>query len=596
MQGYYDIVVNSGNDPVVGANVFVYDSTGALATIYQSTSPISEIVKTSNGTPYYLNQELVATQVNPITTDSEGRYIFFAENGIYTVIITANGYNSKTLTVTLFDSTTQPNPSYAVVVTPPNDGVNVSVIGANVATTNGDLALVAKGSGAVIAQVPTGTIAGGNKRGQRAVDFQMIRLNAVEVASGENAVLVGGYANKSTALQTFVGGGAYNYATEQRSAVMGGASNAANGVASAIVGGLENTTSNLGAFIGGGRYNVVSGDYSGTICGYENTTSGTYAFTGGGRSNTNSAEYATVAGGRTNTASAGYSFVGGGNNNTASAGNAFIGGGSYNSAVRGFTTIGGGSGNTATGPTSSSYYATVSGGSNNNANGKSATIGGGEDNSVTANIGTIGGGVGNVVSATFATIAGGIYNTVSGSQASIIGGANNTANAKNAAVVGGNYGTTRGIIGYAVFPSHDNPLDTALGVSQSGLLILGRQTTNNSSLRLRSNALVGSTNNQLILADNSAVYFRGSVIANVTGGGNTKSWTFDGQIKRGSGAASTVLTGSTVTSPYADAGASSWSVSLAADTTNGGLAINVVGDVAATVRWVCRLETTEVTY
>lgn len=221
---------------------------------------------------------------------------------------------------------------------------------------------------------------------------------------------------------------------------------------------------------------------------------------------------------------------------------------------------------------------------------------GGEQNAVSGISGVIAGGALNTVSDTFATIAGGVSNTASGSRSAIVGGANNAANSRLSTIVGGSYGTTRGIIGYAVFPSHDSPIDTALGVSQSGLLILGRQTTNNSSLRLRSNALVGSTNNQLILADNSAVYFRGTVIANVTGGGNTKSWTFDGQIKRGSGAASTVLTGSTVSSPYADAGASAWSVSLAADTTNGGLAINVVGDVSATVRWVCRLETTEVTF
>ena len=97
--------------------------------------------------------------------------------------------------------------TFAFDTSSPNATVNVASLTSAVASTNGDLALVAKGNGAVVAQIPTGTLAGGNKRGQRAVDFQMIRLNAVEVASGENAVLVGGYANKSTALQTFVGGG-----------------------------------------------------------------------------------------------------------------------------------------------------------------------------------------------------------------------------------------------------------------------------------------------------------------------------------------------------------------------------------------------------
>ena len=184
MQAYYDVVVNSGGSPVNGASVFVYDAAGALATIYQSTAPIVETVLTSNGTPYYLSQDLVSPQVNPITTGADGRYIFFAENGVYTVVITANGYNSQTFSVALYDTTTQPSPTYSVVVTPPNDAVNVSAIGANVGTTDGDLALYPKGAGALLGQIPTATVAGGNKRGQYAVDWQLSRLYAAEVASG----------------------------------------------------------------------------------------------------------------------------------------------------------------------------------------------------------------------------------------------------------------------------------------------------------------------------------------------------------------------------------------------------------------------------
>jgi hypothetical protein len=35
---------------------------------------------------------------------------------------------------------------------------------------------------------------------------------------------------------------------------------------------------------------------------------------------------------------------------------------------------------------------------------------------------------------------------------------------------------------------------------------------------------------------------------------------------------------------------------LTADTTNGGLAVTVTGQAGTTIRWVCKLETTEVTY
>jgi hypothetical protein len=162
------------------------------------------------------------------------------------------------------------------------------------------------------------------------------------------------------------------------------------------------------------------------------------------------------------------------------------------------------------------------------------------------------------------------------------------------AVIGGVYGTTRGIIGYLVTPASNTPIEAKAGVQQAARLVLGVQTTNATATKLRSNTSSADATNQLILQNNSAIYFKGTVIANVTAGGNTKSWTFDGQIKRGANAAATTLTGSTVSSPYGDAGASTWAVSLAADTTNGGLAVTVTGQASTTIRWVCKLETTEV--
>lgn len=466
--------------------------------------------------------------------------------------------------------------TFAFNTSSPNATVNVASLTSAVASTNGDLALVAKGNGAVVAQIPTGTLAGGNKRGQRAVDFQMIRLNADEVASGENAVLVGGYSNKSTALQTFVGGGAYNYATQQRSAVMGGASNAANGVASAIVGGLENTTSNLGAFIGAGRYNIVSGDYAGVACGYENTTSAAYAFTGGGRQHTSSGSYATVSGGRQNTASANYTTVAGGYLNVASAVAAAVLGGQQNSV--------------------SGTYSVAAGGLTNSVTGGLAFLGGGQSNTGSGGYAVLGGGNTNTASGDNSVVSGGSFNTASANKSTVSGGSDNVADAVASTVIGGTYGTTRGVVGYVAIPACSNPIAASAGVSQTGLLILAKETTSAASTRLVSNTSATSATNQLVLANNSAVYFRGTVIANVTGGGDTKSWTFDGQIKRGANAAATTLTGSTISSPYGDAGASTWSVSLSADTTNGCLAVTVTGQISTQIRWVCRIESTEVTY
>lgn len=89
MQSYYDIVTDSGNNPISGALVYVYDSLGALATIYSDDG--------------------LTLQSNPITTNASGGWIFYAANGIYSAVITAAGYTSKTITgITLNDPAPAP--------------------------------------------------------------------------------------------------------------------------------------------------------------------------------------------------------------------------------------------------------------------------------------------------------------------------------------------------------------------------------------------------------------------------------------------------------------------------------------------------------
>lgn len=90
MQSYYDIVTDSGNNPISGALVYVYDSLGALATLYSDSLGVTPLS-------------------NPVTTDSSGRFIFYAANGIYSAVITAPSYDSKTITgITLNDPAPAP--------------------------------------------------------------------------------------------------------------------------------------------------------------------------------------------------------------------------------------------------------------------------------------------------------------------------------------------------------------------------------------------------------------------------------------------------------------------------------------------------------
>ena len=152
------------------------------------------------------------------------------------------------------------------------------------------------------------------------------------------------------------------------------------------------------------------------------------------------------------------------------------------------------------------------------------------------------------------------------------------------------------MVGYIAFPACVIPIQDAY-VSQAGLLVLGRQTTDATATVLCSDFNGASTANQVILPNNSAYYFKGSVIANVTGAANGASWSFEGAIMRGANAASTVLIGTpAINRVAATAGATAWLIALTADTTNGGLAVTVTGAASTTIRWVCKAETTEVTF
>jgi hypothetical protein len=247
--------------------------------------------------------------------------------------------------------------------------------------------------------------------------------------------------------------------------------------------------------------------------------------------------------------------------------------------------------------TSVNAYAAIVGGNINSANSQYSFIGGGESNSVSGPYGAILGGVSNVVSNSYSCILGGISNSASGSSSGVVGGASNVANSSNSVIAGGSHGTTRSINGIFVTPASTNPIAAASGRTQTATLLLGRQTTDATATVLASNTSAASTTNQVILPNNSAYTFQGTCIANVTGGGNTSGWKFEGVIKRGANAASTVLVAAVTPTVIAqDAGASTWVLAITADTTNGGIAVTVTGQAATTIRWVAKIETTEVTF
>ena len=120
---------------------------------------------------------------------------------------------------------------------------NTAVIKAAGADADIGLALMPKGNGAITAQVPDGTVTGGNARGQYAVDLQMLRVANTQVASGQYSTVAGGVSHTASGQYSTVAGGYNNKASGQYSTVAGGYSNTASAQYSTVAGGYSNTAS-----------------------------------------------------------------------------------------------------------------------------------------------------------------------------------------------------------------------------------------------------------------------------------------------------------------------------------------------------------------
>jgi hypothetical protein len=156
----------------------------------------------------------------------------------------------------------------------------------NTAATNSALILLPKGTGALIAS------RGGNARGNNALDLQITRSSATQIASGANSVLMGGVNNT---------------ASGQNGGVVCGEGNTASGINGPFIGGgLGNTASSGRGVICGGQWNTASGtNYDAVVNGFQNTASGGATCIGSGSSNLASGVSAFIGSGSNNTASGG---------------------------------------------------------------------------------------------------------------------------------------------------------------------------------------------------------------------------------------------------------------------------------------------------
>lgn len=95
----------------------------------------------------------------------------------------------------------------------PNNTVNAAELAVTGGTTNVDVVIAPNGTGAfILGPEPDGTATGGNKRGARAVDLNMLRNGGTQVASGDESLLFGGFSTSSAQRSITMGYGCANSA------------------------------------------------------------------------------------------------------------------------------------------------------------------------------------------------------------------------------------------------------------------------------------------------------------------------------------------------------------------------------------------------
>ena len=173
--------------------------------------------------------------------------------------------------------------------TAPNATVPVDSLTAVTATTNGDIAIVPKGTGAFALAVADSLVAGGNKRGPNAIDLQTIRSANSQVAAGARSFTAGSYNTVSADDSVAIGRGCV--ASGSYTAAIGLNSTASGSYANAF--GFSNLSSGQNSFSNGygntasAAYAIALGNSNtanntGTVAlGYGNISSGYLSYTFG---------------------------------------------------------------------------------------------------------------------------------------------------------------------------------------------------------------------------------------------------------------------------------------------------------------------------
>ena len=191
--------------------------------------------------------------------------------------------------------------------------------------------------------------------------------------------------------------------------------------------------------------------------------------------------------------------------------------------------------------------------------------------------------------------------TASGTNSAVLGGSSGTASGSNSVAVGGSSNTASGTrsLAYGYYGNTNgitNKVSHGIGPDrQNGMYGLAIDTTDATPAALATDYFSAGALTQIILPNNSAYAFHGTIVARQQASQGTAcaAWKIEGLIRREGSAGTTVLVNSATT--VLD-NTPAWGMTLSADTTNGGLKIEVTGAEATNIRFVATIHTSEVSY
>lgn len=197
------------------------------------------------------------------------------------------------------------------------------------------------------------------------------------------------------------------------------------------------------------------------------------------------------------------------------------------------------------------------------------------------------------------------FSTIASANSSLAMGTTSTAAGQSSVVVGDNCNATAAYSSaFGLYAS--NPTTTRKSVyaggrfatsgdAQSGKTILMASTTDGTTVNATTDGAAVGSANILVLPDNSVYAFEALAAAKLVGStADCAAYKVTGLIHRGVGVANTTIVGSISKTVIAEV-SSAWDVDVAVSTTYGGFYLTCTGESGKTIKWVCVVNTTEIT-